>query len=87
MLFRELPSCLTESAQSGRAYEALLTRLKVSGRQKFWALAGVGVCTVAAVTIAVRGDLTAIGALILCANSLLKFYSETPNEMSGSCLY
>ena len=70
-LFRELRSCLTESAQSDRAYEALSIRLKESGRQKFWALTGVGVCTVAAIAIAVRGDLTAIGALIFLIIGLL----------------
>lgn len=70
-LFQELRSCLTESAQSDRAYAALSIRLRESGRQKFWALAGAAVCAVAAVAIALRGDLTAIGASILLTIALL----------------
>lgn len=73
-LFRELRSSLAASAESDRAFAAFSVRLKESGRQAFWAVAGAVVFFVAALAIAVRGDLTAVGGIILLSGGLICSY-------------
>ena len=74
-LLRELKTCLATSAGTDRAFEAFSARLRQSRRQAFFAIAGGTVAALAAVAIAARGDLTAVGALLfLLFIALCAFY-------------